>query len=108
MPLAHDRRGKGPLVLLLHGIGSHKEIWDPLVDRLVLGGRETLAVDMPGFGRSPTLPPGVRPDAEALARAVIDFLDESGLGGPVHVAGNSLGGWVALEIARLGRAQHGA
>ena len=40
MKLAFDRRGRGPLVLLLHGIGSHKEIWDPIVDRLVLGGRE--------------------------------------------------------------------
>ena len=38
-----------------------------------------------------------------LAASVAAFLDELGLDG-VHVAGNSLGGWVALELAKAGRA----
>src|ERR687884_257289 len=38
------------------------------------------------------------------ARAVAELLDELGLES-VHVAGNSIGGWVALELARLRRAR---
>jgi pimeloyl-ACP methyl ester carboxylesterase len=61
--------------------------------------REVIAVDLPGFGKSPAL--GRPPTAAALAGAVISFLDETGIRRP-HVAGNSLGAWVALEMAKEG------
>ncbi len=64
--------------------------------------RDVIALDLPGFGGSPTLPIGVAPTASALADAVADFLDSLGLDSPV-VGGNSLGGWVALELAKRGR-----
>ena len=56
---------------------------------------------MPGFGRSPPLPDGTPPTPQALAAAVAGFLDAIGLR-QVHLAGNSLGGWVALELAKAG------
>ena len=64
---------------------------------------DVLAVDMPGFGRSAPLPPGVESTPEALADAVEDEMGRAGFE-RAHIAGNSLGGWVALELARRGRA----
>jgi pimeloyl-ACP methyl ester carboxylesterase len=101
--LAHDRRGSGEPLVLLHGIGSERGIWEPVLERLA-AERDVIAADMPGFGESPPLPPETTPDAIALARAVAAFLDELGLD-TVHAAGNSLGGWVALELAKLDRAR---
>src|SRR4051794_34193779 len=50
--LAHDRTGSGPPLLLLHGLGSCKEMWRPVVPMLAQE-REVIAVDLPGFGASP-------------------------------------------------------
>jgi len=66
--------------------------------------RDVVAADLPGFGESPVLPPGIEPSPQALAGAVTALLDELGWERP-HVAGNSLGGWVALELAKRGRAR---
>jgi pimeloyl-ACP methyl ester carboxylesterase len=58
-----------------------------------------IALDMPGFGDSPVL--GETPTPWALAAAISRLLSELGVERP-HVAGNSLGGWVALEMAKEG------
>lgn len=89
-----------PLVLL-HGIGSHRQMWDPVVPHLA-SAREVIALDLPGFGAAPVLPGGIEPTPSALARAVAAELDARGVE-TAHAAGNSLGGWVALELAKLGR-----
>ncbi len=73
-----------------------------MLDRLA-GEREVVAVDLPGFGESPQLPEGVAPTAANLGAAVSAFCEELGAVRP-HIAGNSLGAWVALEIAKAGRA----
>ena len=65
---------------------------------------DVLAVDMPGFGRSEPFPPGIDSTAEALADAVEDEMARAGFD-RAHFAGNSLGGWVSLELARRGRAE---
>jgi len=62
---------------------------------------DVLAVDLPGFGRSEPLPPGVDSTPEALAGAVGDEMRRAGFD-RAHIAGNSLGGWIALELARCG------
>jgi pimeloyl-ACP methyl ester carboxylesterase len=99
MTLAFTRRGAGPALVLLHGIGSARQAWDPVLDRLARRF-DVLAVDLPGFGESPPLPASVEPAPAAIAAAVADFLDAQGVVSP-HVAGNSLGGWVALELAAI-------
>jgi pimeloyl-ACP methyl ester carboxylesterase len=100
MQLAYDRTGAGPPLVLVHGIGSRRGVWKPVVERLARE-RDVLCVDLPGFGESPVLSSG-KPTVEALARAVRDWWrDELGLERP-HVAGNSLGGGIALELARMG------
>ncbi|MET0418649.1 MAG: alpha/beta fold hydrolase, partial [Actinoplanes sp.] len=58
---------------------------------------------MPGHGESPRQPRGAGNTPLDQARAVAELLDELGLTS-VHVAGNSVGGWVALELGRLQRA----
>jgi len=100
--LNHLRTGAGEPIVLLHPLGAELVVWEPVVG-LLAGSREVIAVDMPGFGGSPPLPDGVAPTPQALAAAVARFLDAVGVA-RAHVAGNSLGGWVALELARAGRA----
>jgi pimeloyl-ACP methyl ester carboxylesterase len=96
--LAYDRVGTGPPLLLLHGLGSCKEMWRPLMP-LLARERDVVAVDMPGFGASPRGPRTV----EELAEALAEFAARLGLEQP-RVAGNSLGGGVALTIGSMGAA----
>jgi pimeloyl-ACP methyl ester carboxylesterase len=65
---------------------------------------DVIAVDLPGFGESPPLQAGVAPTPARLADALEAELDRLGLAAPA-VVGNSLGGWLALELARRGRAE---
>ena len=97
--LAFTRSGSGAPLVLLHGIGLSRHSWDPVIPALA-GHFDVIAVDLPGFGDSEPMPPQVEPLPAALATAVAGLLDELGVALP-HVAGNSLGGWVALELAAI-------
>lgn len=99
--LNHYRDGTGEPLVLIHGIGSRWQVWMPVLGRLATE-RTVIALDLPGFGASPLPPPGTPPGVRSLARLVLDFLDELGIDRP-HVAGNSLGGQIALELAKTGR-----
>ncbi|MEA2421964.1 MAG: hypothetical protein QOF55_1063 [Thermoleophilaceae bacterium] len=96
MRLGYDRLGSGPPLVLIHSLGTDRGVWHPVLDRLARG-RDVIALDLPGFGESEPLPPGVPPTPQALGDAVASFLEDLGVARP-HVAGNSLGGWVALEL----------
>ena len=100
MGLAYERRGHGDPLLLVHGTGSQRQVWDPLLDRLA-AEREVIAPDLPGFGETPPLSrPVVTP--EDFAGALAELLDDLSLGA-VHVAGHSLGGGIALALGASGR-----
>src|ERR1700710_3136257 len=101
MSLAHVRRGSGPPLVLIHGIGSQWQMWEPVLERAGRE-REVVALDLPGFGDSDEH--RARPTVEALSGVVGEFLDVIGLAG-AHVAVNSLGGGVALQLARMGEAR---
>ncbi len=103
MRLSHKRLGEGDPLLLVHGLGSHYQVWEPLFDRLATE-REVIGIDLPGFGDSPPLPDGRPASAAELTDAVAAFLDDIGWDRP-HIAGNSLGGWIGLELAKRGRAR---
>lgn len=103
MELSHHRAGGGEPLVLIHGVGSRWQVWAPVLAALERE-RDVIAIDLPGHGGSATLPIGVAPGASALADAVAAFLDSIGVESAV-VGGNSLGGWVALELAKRGRAR---
>ena len=99
MQLVHDRRGEGEPLVLLHGIGSRWQVFEPVIERLARDFT-VVSVDMPGFGASPAPPGPVRSIAE-LSAFVGEWLAGEGLEG-AHVCGNSTGGGVALELASRG------
>jgi pimeloyl-ACP methyl ester carboxylesterase len=87
----------------MHGIGSRWQMWEPVVGRLA-AHHDVIAVDLPGFGESSMPPPGTPPGIDSLVRLVTEFLGELGVDRP-HVAGNSMGGQMALEMAARGLAR---
>ena len=103
MSLNFERSGGGEPLILLHGIGGELCVWEPVLEPLTRR-MDVIAVDLPGFGRSTALSEAVTPTPFALADAIAGLMDELGIDS-AHVAGNSLGGWVALELGKTDRAR---
>jgi pimeloyl-ACP methyl ester carboxylesterase len=97
--LNYDRRGSGPPLLMIHGLGSRWQVFDPVLDELAKQ-RDVISVDLPGFGASAP-DPAVEDSVPGYARRLAEFLRELGVERP-EVCGNSMGGGIALELARLG------
>ncbi|WP_183093695.1 alpha/beta fold hydrolase [Nocardioides stalactiti] len=98
--LAYERFGTGEPLVLVHGISHRRQAWYPVAERLA-EHREVILFDLPGHGESPELVMDGRPVKDVLQGQLIDFFDELGLEQP-HIAGNSLGGRIALEAAADG------
>jgi pimeloyl-ACP methyl ester carboxylesterase len=97
--LWETRAGSGTPIVLLHGLGGSSDWWRHNID--VLAERYLVsAVDLIGFGRNrfflrrSNLPLRFDDIAALLARWI-----ESSFDGPVHLAGNSLGGQIAIHLA---------
>jgi len=101
MTLAFVRAGSGPPLVLLHGVGHRRQAWGAVLDRLT-PHRDVIAVDLPGHGESPPLQ-ATGPVLDEMLGELLALLDELGLERP-HLAGNSLGGRLALHAAMAGRA----
>ena len=91
--------GEPPLILL-HGWGDSADCWRPLLPELERRGRRAIAFDMPGFGEASRLDRerNVLPQLDRFAAAAIRNVAEREGADPV-VAGNSLGGCVAMRAA---------
>jgi pimeloyl-ACP methyl ester carboxylesterase len=98
LSVAYERVGAGEPLLLLHGIGHHWQAWEPVLG-LLAAERDVIALDLPGFGTSPALPDGVSYDLSTVASMLGALCESLGIERP-HVAGNSLGGLLALELGR--------
>ena len=96
-----ERRGSGDPIVLVHGIGSRWQCFDPILDRLA-EAHEVIAPDLPGFGASP-LAAGVEPGPRGYATWLAEWLADNGVDRP-HLVGSSMGGGVALELGRRGAA----
>jgi pimeloyl-ACP methyl ester carboxylesterase len=96
--------GTGPPLVLLHGIGMSHATWRAVVPFLS-PTRRVIAFDVAGFGETPALASGVAPTIEHLTESLARTLDDLCLREPVDIAGNSLGGAIALTLAKLGRAR---
>ncbi len=84
--------GSGESLILLHGFGANKDNWTQIAPLLAPHFR-LIIPDLPGFGES-TRDPAARYDADTQVTRLKTFIDELGLG-PVHLGGNSMGGYLA-------------
>jgi pimeloyl-ACP methyl ester carboxylesterase len=97
------RAGTGTPLLLLHGIGAIWRAWSPVLPHLE-PHHEVIVPTLHGHAGGPALDSQVAPSVQALVDGIEEELDRLGLP-KVHIAGNSLGGWIGIELARRGRAQ---
>lgn len=96
----HHREGSGPPLVLIHGVGHHWQGWQPVIPALARHF-DVIACDSPGFGGSAPLRHAGPPTIPVYVDAFERWLAEQGIELP-HVAGNSMGGAIALELARRG------
>jgi len=92
--------GRGPVVVLLHGIGRSGQVWEYLVDELEPLGARVVAYDLLGFGDSPK-PDWLDYNADDHTRAVIASLEKLKLTEPALLVGHSMGCLVAVRVAHL-------
>lgn len=97
------RGGTGQPLLLLHGIGAIWRAWSPVLPYLE-PHHALIVPTLHGHAGGPPLDEEVEPSVQALADGIEEQLDRLGLQ-KVHIAGNSLGGWIGIELARRGRAK---
>jgi len=91
--------GEGTPLLCVHGLGGTKSSFLPTVSALAPAGFRVICLDLPGFGDSHK-PASGRYDAPWFASALIELLDELGIE-RAHLAGNSMGGRIAIETGLL-------
>ncbi|HEV7204024.1 MAG TPA: alpha/beta fold hydrolase [Jatrophihabitans sp.] len=87
----------------MHGVTHRRQAWYPVLDQLA-EQREVILVDLPGHGQSAPLVTEGRPVQQVLREQFKQFLTDQQLDRP-HVAGNSLGGLVALYAGAEGDAR---
>ena len=94
------RGGSGPALVCLHGFTDTWRTWELVLPRLERR-HDVLAVTLAGHAGGPPLEGEI---SGALPDAIERAMDEAGFA-TAHVAGNSLGGYVALQLAARGRAE---
>jgi pimeloyl-ACP methyl ester carboxylesterase len=102
-PAAAHVAGQGSTLVLLHGLGGTWEIWKPVLGALAQEHR-VVALTLPGHHGGPAYAGEGDATVAGLADQVIGALRAEGID-RAHVAGNSLGGWLAVELARRGFAR---
>jgi pimeloyl-ACP methyl ester carboxylesterase len=103
-PWHYRETGSGRPLILLHGIGMSHAAWNAVTPHLSLT-RRVIAFDTAGFGSTPPLPKGTLPTIQNLVDGLGRSIQEMGFREPLDIAGNSLGGTMALEAARRGIAR---
>lgn len=98
---ARHRGGEGPPLLCIHGFTDTWRTWELVLPALE-SRHDVLALTLAGHAGGPGLD-GPITDA-TLADAVEDAMDAAGFTS-AHIAGNSLGGYVSLQLAARGRAE---
>ena len=86
-----------PPLVLIHGLGSAATAFKPIIPALAQSFR-VITVDLPGHGQS-AYNKAQAMDPKSLGRAVFESVESKYGINEFHVAGNSLGGWIALEMA---------
>jgi pimeloyl-ACP methyl ester carboxylesterase len=94
LEVAYRRGGDGEPLLFLHGAGFTRT-WPPFYERLS-ESVDLIAPEHPGFGETPM--PDWLDGFDDLVLHYDEFLESLGIG-DFHLAGGSLGGWIAAELA---------
>src|SRR6478752_2462674 len=76
--VSYARVGHGEPLLLLHGIGHHRQAWDPVIP-ILAAERDVIAVDLPGFGASPALADSFAHDLSTVVPLLGALCDELGI-----------------------------
>lgn len=90
---------KRPALVLVHGLGSAGTIWKSLIPQL-LPYFSVITVDLPGHGDAP-IDSSEAVDPYSLAAAIVNAVESQLDYSEMHAAGNSLGGWIALEMGAV-------
>lgn len=98
--ISYTRAGSGDPLVLIHGIGHQRSAWGETFE-LLAQDFDVIAIDLPGFGRSPAPEQPHSYRMSSYVDQLEEFFGDLGLDRP-HVAGNSLGGMFALELAARG------
>lgn len=96
MELAYTRRGKGTLLVLLHGYPLDHHVWDDIVP-ILEDTFDVILPDLRGFGGSRKVD---TPTMDDYAADIAGLLDQLGIQ-KAAIVGHSMGGYVALAFARL-------
>ena len=91
--------GTKPALVLVHGLGSAGTIWKSLISALT-DSFTVYAIDLPGHGEAP-LSQNEKYDPRSLGQLILDYMRDAHQVIAMHLAGNSLGGWITLEMAAL-------
>ena len=91
----YETHGQGDPVLLIHGLGSSTEDWDPQVEAL---RRDFTVVSYDVRGHGKTAKPAGKYTVPQFAEDAARLIEHLGLG-PVHVMGLSMGGMIAFQLA---------
>ncbi|MDB4974031.1 MAG: hydrolase [Myxococcaceae bacterium] len=94
--------GRGEPLVLLHPFALCAEVWQPILPMLE-EHHEVYALPIPGHAGSDPLPEHYPYSVDATVDLLEQKLDSLGIE-RAHLVGNSLGGWLAIELARRGRA----
>jgi pimeloyl-ACP methyl ester carboxylesterase len=95
--LDYHVRGRGPTVILIHGMGASRYDWEALSPQLASAGYRSYAVDLLGHGSSP------RPDApeiytaDTIYETLEAWIEDLRAPGLYHLVGHSLGGYLSLR-----------
>lgn len=98
------RAGSGETIVLLHGFTGTWHHWRPLLAPLS-ERYEVIAPTLAGHDGGPPYPPDCDVTFAQGADSLEQHLEELGVTGKTHLVGNSMGGALALELAKRGRAR---
>ena len=93
--MSYLKQGRGPALIIVHGIGGRKEDWAGVAGKLA-ATHTVYAVDMIGFGASDKTQAQI--NITLQAEAVRSLMQREGIN-KAAIIGNSLGGWVAATLA---------
>lgn len=95
--------GSGTPLVLLHGLGGTWHVWKPVLAALAQRHR-VLALTLPGHDGGPDYAGSGDATVAGVADQLVAMMKARGIDS-AHIAGNSLGGWLSLELARRGVAR---